>query len=166
MRFLLLCILCLFFVACGNIHRDEALTEDEILTYLSRVVGADNILEDYAMEYFDNLSSESNNLITPETLQKRIDNGDDIFILDIRRSSDYEESHIYGAENIWWFDIGRHLDQLPRDREIVVACYSGQSAGQVLGVLYLLGYEVLSLRGGMNNGWITADMPLHTPRSR
>jgi rhodanese-related sulfurtransferase len=71
-----------------------------------------------------------------------------LFILDIRREADYLAGHVPTAQNIWWFDIGRQIDRLPKDRPIVAYCYTGQSAGQVIGVLQVMGYDARSLAGG------------------
>jgi rhodanese-related sulfurtransferase len=42
----------------------------------------------------------------------------------------------------------------------VVACYSGQTAGQIVGSLRLAGFNAYSLSGGM--GSVTEDTPLET----
>ena len=51
-------------------------------------------------------------------------------------------------------------DILPKDKKIIVVCYTGQTAGQVVSILRLLGYDACSLKGGMVNGWMKDQMPI------
>lgn len=53
-----------------------------------------------------------------------------------------------------------YLDQLPRDKCIIVVCYSGQTAGQIVGSLALAGFNAFTLSGGA--GSFTAETPLET----
>jgi rhodanese-related sulfurtransferase len=141
----------------------EVLSDDEINQILADVIGGEEVLIDNAKEYFNGLSSENRNMITPEELQKIItDQTDGYVLIDIRSAEDYGKGHIKGAKNIFWFDIGDHLDELPKDQRIFMTCYSGQSAGQVVGVLKVLGYDIVSLAGGMNGGWLAKELPITT----
>ncbi len=75
-------------------------------------------------------------------------------ILDVRAAADYEKGHIAGAINI---PFGKNMQEsfsaIPTDKPVIITCYSGQTASQVLGVLRLLGFEAYNMPGGMNNGW-------------
>lgn len=110
--------------------------------------------------YFEDLNNGCNNLISCEDLYKSIGRGDDLYILDIRKEEDFEKEHIDGGENVFWPYVGDFLNHLPKDKKIIVVCYSGQSAGQVVSLLRILGYDACSLKGGMNNGWKKGDLPL------
>lgn len=151
----------LVFAGCEN-HTHEELSDAEIKAILSDVVASDQAIEEAGLRYFSKLSSENNNIITPQALQERLERGENLFVLDIRREADYKAGHIETAQNIWWFDIGKNLAMLPKDRIILATCYSGQSAGQVVGALTVMGYEALSLAGGMNGGWLAAGLPVVT----
>ena len=155
-----LCLAVLFTIpGCQNRNYEE-LSDDEIKNILSDVVASEQSIEEAGLRYFSKLSTENNNIISPNALQERLDQGENLFLLDIRREADYKAGHIENAQNIWWFDIGQSIDTLPKDRIILVTCYSGQAAGQVVGVLTVMGYEALSLAGGMNGGWLAAKMPV------
>jgi rhodanese-related sulfurtransferase len=157
-----ICLAVLFLsLGCEN-HTHEELSDAEIKAILSDVVASDQAIEEAGLRYFSKLSSENNNIITPQALQERLERGENLFVLDIRREADYKAGHIETAQNIWWFDIGKNLDKLPKDRIILATCYSGQSAGQVVGALTVMGYEALSLAGGMNGGWLAAGLPVVT----
>jgi len=42
-----------------------------------------------------------------------------------------------------------YFGQLPQDKKLVVYCYTGQTAGQAVAGLRMLGYDAVSLNGGM-----------------
>ena len=94
-----------------------------------------------------------NYMISEEMLNMSIESDADMMILSIRQASDFSEGHIPGAVNIPWGDgMNEFFGQLPMDKKIALYCYSGQTAGQTVAGLRLLGYDVVSLRGGMGTG--------------
>lgn len=151
----------LFMVGCSQTEFQE-MSETEILELLSQVVTGEDALEKAGQQYFLGLSNENNNISVPSALHERLTNTEPVTVLDIRRAEDFARGHIEGAVNIWWFDVGHHLDELPRDRSLLVTCYNGQAAGQVVGVLRMIGFEAVSLAGGMNGGWLSAGLPVVT----
>lgn len=110
----------------------------------------DNLLPLFR-EYLNNTADDWN-YITPEEFEK-IRNGQakDWFILDIRRPEDFKSGHIPGATNIFWLDLLKpeNLEKLPRDKKILVYCYVGHTSSQIMTLLKLLGYDVVSLKFGM-----------------
>lgn len=63
-----------------------------------------------------------------------------------------------------WDEVYEFIEEdiLPKDKRIIVVCYTGQTAGQTVGILRLLGYDACSLMGGMVNGWLKSDMPFES----
>lgn len=156
---MLLLLTCILFIGCGaqEIKQDE-LSEKEIQGIISQVVGGEQTLREAGMQYFSELK-DNRNFIRPKNLMELISNdADNIYILDIRNKEDYDKGHIQGAIHIGWVDVGKNIDMLPQDKRIVVCCYTGQSAGQVVGVLRMMGYDAIALLGGMNNGWYAEKM--------
>jgi len=104
-------------------------------------------------------------LITAGELYDNLNDGDesnDPVILDIRAVQDYERGHLPGAVNVGGgavFDVGT-LTSLPDDDQIIVYCYSGQTSGQVVGVLNMLGYDAYSLKFGMPSWSIVIETGL------
>ncbi|MBD3260456.1 MAG: hypothetical protein GF334_02045 [Candidatus Altiarchaeales archaeon] len=109
------------------------------------------------------------NYILPEDLEKQRKKKD-FYILDIRRPADYAAGHIPGAKNIFWLDILKpeNLKKLPKDKKIIVYCYVGHTSSQVMTLLKLLGYDVVSLKFGMGKspakgvpvaGWLDFGLP-------
>jgi len=93
---------------------------------------------------------------------------DSIYILSIRQQDAYDAGHIAGADLIpWGPGMEQEFDKLPMDKTIVVYCYSGQTAGQTVAGLRLLGYDAVSLNGGMGVGanaplgWSNKGYPVH-----
>lgn len=113
-------------------------------------------LEASVKQYFSDLNNGCNNLVNSEQLTELIDKKEDIFMLDIRRREDYDTGHIKGSFHSEWSEIGELIEDnvFNKDQLNVIICYSGQTAGQVVGILKVLGYKACSLLGGMNNGWV------------
>lgn len=97
--------------------------------------------------------------ISEDSLKSLLDSGDDsIYLLSIRSQEDYDKGHIAGAELLpYEKGMNAGFDALPKDKTIVVYCYSGQTAGQTTAALRLLGYDAVSLNGGMG---VEANSPL------
>ena len=99
-------------------------------------------------EYMDSVDKNWN-YITPSELEKK--GGKGFFLLDIRRKEDFDKGHIRGAKNIFWQDLleKENLSKLPKDKKILLICYVGHTASQMMVALRLLGYDVLTLKFGM-----------------
>jgi membrane protein DedA with SNARE-associated domain len=62
--------------------------------------------------------------ITPEELRRKIESGEDAFIVDLRHSSEFEakDAWVPGAKRMRPEDLEEHRDEIPRDRDIVLYC--------------------------------------------
>ena len=60
--------------------------------------------------------------ITPEALNSRLKGGESVIIVDTRSARQFEGGHIAGAISIPLDQVEAHLDELPKDREIVFYC--------------------------------------------
>jgi rhodanese-related sulfurtransferase len=81
------------------------------------------------------------------------DTSNDPFIISVRKPEDYAKGHIPGAVNIPFGDIAKNgtLNALPRDKKIVVYCYTGHSGSQATAMLGALGFDILNLLHGMSS---------------
>jgi rhodanese-related sulfurtransferase len=110
----------------------------------------------------------ANYKISEEDAKALLDAKDDsVVFLSIRSAKDYAEGHIEGAMNIpWGKGMQEQFSTLPKDKKIIVYCYTGQTAGQTVGGLRLLGYDAVSLNGGMGmevnapQGWMNKGYPV------
>ena len=62
--------------------------------------------------------------ITIDEAKKMMDKGESILFIDTRNSHDWGESDVKlpGALRIHFSELEQHLDELPRDRQIVPYC--------------------------------------------
>ena len=73
----------------------------------------------------------------------------DMFVLDVRPTAVYEQEHIEGAINIPAAQIRTRLNELPKDKTIMVHCFKGYTSYVVARILMQNGFEnVLSYSGG------------------
>ena len=97
----------------------------------------------------------------PRTMQaadlfENLNDGDaenDPTIISLRSAEDYAKGHIPGAVNMSVTELFTldNLATVPPDRDVVLVCYTGQTAGQATSALNMLGYEAYSLLFGMSS---------------
>jgi len=99
----------------------------------------------YYSEMHDNYKISEQDLFT-----KVSEGTEDFLVVDIRGAADYAESHVMGAINLAWpSDIANNVGVLPMSKPIYVYCYTGQTAGQTVAELRLLGFDAYSVNMGM-----------------
>lgn len=82
-------------------------------------------------------------------LKRRLDAGEDVFVLDVREPYEYQIANI-GAKLIPQNDVAKRLDEIDRNREIVVHCRSGQRSQRIAEFLAQQGFmDVKNLAGGI-----------------
>jgi NADPH-dependent 2,4-dienoyl-CoA reductase/sulfur reductase-like enzyme/rhodanese-related sulfurtransferase len=77
------------------------------------------------------------------------DEAADGFLLDVRAPMELAVESIAGARNIPLGELRGRLDELPRDREILVICRSGARAYYATRLLLQRGFRARTLAGGM-----------------
>jgi hydroxyacylglutathione hydrolase len=88
-------------------------------------------------------------------------------VVDVRSRAEWEAAHIPGVPNIPASEIGDRLDELPRQRPLVVHCYGGTRSAIAASLLDARGLgEVLDMSGGFAE-WEGAGLPVvrETPES-
>ena len=73
----------------------------------------------------------------------------DEFLLDVRNPAELAVESVPGAVNIPLPELRARLGELPRDREILVFCRSGQRAYYARRILVQNGFKARNLSGGM-----------------
>lgn len=82
------------------------------------------------------------------------------FMLDVRELSEWNEFHAPVATLIPLGELASRVNELPRDRKIVVVCRSGNRSQQGRDILLAAGFmQVTSMDGGMN-AWQTSGYPI------
>jgi rhodanese-related sulfurtransferase len=89
--------------------------------------------------------------ITAAELRNRIDAGEPLALIDVRSPIEYQmDGHIPGSRLLPLQVLAGRLDELPRDKTIVMICRSGNRSMAACEHLAAAGYEnVVNLAGGM-----------------
>jgi adenylyltransferase/sulfurtransferase len=91
---------------------------------------------------------------TSVDLKKRLDAGDDVFILDVREPNEYQICRIPGSVLIPLGELPRRYAELPADKDIVAHCKMGGRSAKATEFLQSVGFKrVKNLRGGILD-WI------------
>ena len=77
------------------------------------------------------------------------DSAKDGFLLDVREKVELAVEHVPEAVNIPLGELRSRLEELPRDREILVVCRSGQRAYTATRCLIQHGFNARTISGGM-----------------
>ena len=81
------------------------------------------------------------------------------FILDVRQPDEWAAGHIPDATLIPLGDLASRVSEVPKDRQVVVVCRSGNRSATGRDVLLGAGYPaVTSMAGGMND-WTATGYP-------
>ncbi len=87
--------------------------------------------------------------IQPEELKRKLDAGEDVFVLDVREPHEYQICNI-GGHLIPLGDLPRRVSELDTARDIVVHCRSGVRSAKDVGFLQQAGFrKVANLAGGI-----------------
>jgi len=99
-----------------------------------------------------NSMNQSARLITPGELQKRIDAGEDMQIIDTRKASQFEKACVDCAVNIPLGNLRDAAKDMEKDKPTVVYCNGGVTGNAAQNVLRNLGFtDVYNLSGGNKN---------------
>ncbi|WP_130866400.1 rhodanese-like domain-containing protein [Acidipropionibacterium timonense] len=71
-------------------------------------------------------------------------------VLDVRMGYEFEGGHIRGALNIPISQLPERMEELPRDRVILVVCNHGNRSSVAAGRLEALGFDARLLDGGLS----------------
>ena len=120
------------------------------------------VVQDAVADYLADFSGSKNGINLAATdLYAVLNDGDDDndpYIASLRSAADYAKGHIPGAVNIAFGD----LTTLPKGEDILVYCYTGQTASMATAILGTLGYDVQNLLHGMSS-W-TTDAAVYVKR--
>ena len=96
-------------------------------------------------------------------LAGRLGTDDEPFVLDVREPEEVAEWAIPGSSNLPVRELANRLGELPRDREVIVVCASGNRSAVAADFLAGQGVRVANLRGGMAAwgavyDWVVAEV--------
>ena len=89
--------------------------------------------------------------ISPRELKNKLDQDQQLVLLDVREPSEYEIVHLEGATLIPLNDLRQNVDQLNPQSEIITYCHHGMRSLHAAAFLYQSGLQnVKSLAGGID----------------
>jgi adenylyltransferase/sulfurtransferase len=87
--------------------------------------------------------------LTVKELKRRIDAGEEMYILDVREPYEYRIAQI-GGKLIPQNEVPQRLSEIDREREVIVQCHSGIRSQRIAEFLKQQGYpKVVNLAGGI-----------------
>lgn len=83
-----------------------------------------------------------------------------VFVLDVRTQEEWNDYHAPNTTLIPLDQLAARVNELPKDREIVVVCRSGNRSQQGRDILLNAGFtQVTSMKGGLNE-WRASGYPI------
>lgn len=87
--------------------------------------------------------------ISVRELKARLDANDDIQVIDIRESNEYEYCNI-GAKHIPMGELMGRIDEISKDKDVILHCKAGGRSAAMTQALMVRGYaNVINLKGGI-----------------
>jgi phage shock protein E len=87
--------------------------------------------------------------IGPEELGEKLKSGEDFLLLDVRTPQEHAAQSITGSYLLPLQELGYRVDELPKNKEIVVYCRVGNRSAYACSYLSRMGYKVNNLEGGI-----------------
>lgn len=91
-------------------------------------------------------------------VRARLDNGDPVFLLDVREADEVATASIKGAHVIPLGEVVRRSAEIPKDRDVVVFCHMGGRSAMAVWQLKRKGWtRVANMEGGIEAWSLEVD---------
>ena len=84
---------------------------------------------------------------------------DDVTVLDVRETYEWEAGHIAGAVHVPLSDLPQRLDEVAGDSPVLCVCGVGARSAHAVLFLQSRGFDAVNLHGGML-AWSNAGRPI------
>ena len=129
--------------ACDNSTEPDESSVEALATHI------DAMLADWGPTY------------SPDNLYTEVSADDAPYILSVRATTDYDDAHITGAENIPWTSVATQADldaaNVPMGETVVAYCYTGHTGQISATILKMMGYDATNLKFGMMSFYSDAN---------
>ncbi|WP_105615233.1 rhodanese-like domain-containing protein [Vallitalea okinawensis] len=98
---------------------------------------------------FDNLLKKNYENITAKEVESLI-NDKNTQIIDVRESYEYKSGHIPKAKLIPLGQLTGRLNEVNKNKQVILVCASGSRSGRAANLLAGEGYNVKNMTGGMS----------------
>ena len=104
--------------------------------------------------------------IDPSGLQSRLEQGDDVVLIDIRSDAEVAQGVLPGSDHLPMHLIPLRMHDLPKDKDVVLYCRSGARSYHACNFLSQQGIDnVINLRGGIIS-WARQGLEIAAPAPR
>jgi hydroxyacylglutathione hydrolase len=136
---------------------DEDQIED--LTRKLMRIGLDNMLGYIDDVTWPGIDLETSDIIDLDTFKTYL-NQDDVQVVDLRGSAEYNAGHVEGAENVFIGTLDKNLDKISRDRPVIIYCQGGDRATIGYSMLVQHGFTNVKNYSGSMNEWVANGNPV------
>ncbi|WP_020604725.1 MBL fold metallo-hydrolase [Spirosoma spitsbergense] len=136
---------------------DEDQIED--LTRKLMRIGLDNMLGYIDDVTWPGIDLETSDIIDLDTFKTYL-NQDDVQVVDLRGSAEYNAGHVEGAENVFIGTLDKNLDKISRDRPVIIYCQGGDRATIGYSMLVRHGFTNVKNYSGSMNEWVANGNPV------
>jgi rhodanese-related sulfurtransferase len=109
------------------------------------------------MGFFDTLFKKPYRVVDPDEAKEAMEQG--AVLLDVRESHEWRSGHAPKARHIPLSQLGSRAKELPRNREILVVCRSGNRSARAARMLSAQRTDVANVKGGMG-AWARHGLPV------
>ncbi len=93
------------------------------------------------------------NIVSKDIRELKNASRNDALILDVRRADEFEAGHLAGAQNIAHTRLLARMNEIPREKPLLVHCRTDARSSYAVGILQAHGFDVTHLTGGFL-GWL------------
>ena len=87
--------------------------------------------------------------ITVRELNEKLIADNQTLVLDVREPEEYQDGHIARAKLIPLGQLSQHVNELPKNQDIVCVCASGSRSQMATQMLTGAGFHAINMKGGM-----------------
>ncbi|MCC6159601.1 MAG: rhodanese-like domain-containing protein [Deltaproteobacteria bacterium] len=98
-------------------------------------------------------------VMATEELKTRIDAGEDFLLIDVRTAFERKRGYIPGSTHMPLDELRARTASLPKDKDIVVYCYSGSRSAQAVKYLMKNGFTRVWDYSASWRGWTAKGYP-------
>lgn len=78
---------------------------------------------------------------------------DSVQVVDVRKTEEFADGHIAGAENVPLDSLADNLDKISKDKKVIIHCQSGGRAAKAYSILRRHGFDNITVYPGGINEW-------------
>jgi hydroxyacylglutathione hydrolase len=133
----------------------------EDLTRKLMRIGLDNVLGYVSDVNSLGIELEKSDIIGIDEFKTYL-NRDDIQVIDLRNSNEYNSGHIDGVPQVFIGTLPQNLDKISKEKPLVIHCQSGDRATIGYSLLKKFGFKNVKNYSGSINEWVKLGNPLVT----